>query len=277
MKSICFALFLIFQFQFVLTQNLELLWATDAVIDVPESVVYDEVNQCLYAGNIVGSPWDEDGKGFISKLSINGEVIERNWVDGFSAPKGLAIKDGKLYIADMKDLVEVDIEKKKVIKRYTLPVIERINDVALGPDGRIYCTDSKLYKVYVFDHNKLMVFLDNTGLSYLNGLTSSNGDLILASKNILKVNVKTKQIVELIPDTGMGIDGIEDIGNGWFIITSWGGEVKMVNVDGKQVSLLNTRILKMNTADIGINRADKTVYMPTFYDKRVIAFKYSIN
>ena len=47
-------------------------WQTDRVFSTPESVVYDAERHVLYVSNIDGSPSEIDGKGFISRLSMNG-------------------------------------------------------------------------------------------------------------------------------------------------------------------------------------------------------------
>ena len=59
-------------------QQLEEVWATDAIFDTPESVLVDRQNNCLYVSNIGGKePWVKDGNGFISKLGMDGKIIEK--------------------------------------------------------------------------------------------------------------------------------------------------------------------------------------------------------
>lgn len=59
-------------------------------------VIYDPVSNFIYVSNINGQPWDQDGNGFISKLDLDGKIVERQWVTGLSAPKGLGIHNGHL-------------------------------------------------------------------------------------------------------------------------------------------------------------------------------------
>ena len=44
-----------------------------------ESVLYDEKNDVLYVSNIDGAPDAKDGNGFISKISLDGSVIQQSW------------------------------------------------------------------------------------------------------------------------------------------------------------------------------------------------------
>ena len=71
-------------------------WSTDSVLKVPESVCYDVTEDILYVSNIEGKPTEKDGKGFISKVSPEGEVLDLKWVTGIDAPKGMGVYQGKL-------------------------------------------------------------------------------------------------------------------------------------------------------------------------------------
>ena len=79
-------------------------WITEAKLEVPESVKYYEEGQCIFVSNIVGSPANKDGVGFISKLSLKGEVMHLKWIEGLDAPKGMAINDGILYVSNINEL-----------------------------------------------------------------------------------------------------------------------------------------------------------------------------
>ncbi|HXS54648.1 MAG TPA: hypothetical protein VN726_00910, partial [Hanamia sp.] len=69
------------------------------------------------------------------------------------------------------------------------------------------------------------------------------------------------------------IDGIEPIGNGDFIVTSWAGYIYYVHANGKVETLLETHDQKINSADIGYNPEKKIVYVPTFLHKTIAAYK----
>jgi len=66
------------------------LWATDTILKVPESVLVDDKENCLWVSNIDGAANGKDGKGSISKLSKTGTPINLDWITGLNAPKGMA-------------------------------------------------------------------------------------------------------------------------------------------------------------------------------------------
>ena len=69
-----------------------------------------------------------------------------------------------------------------------------------------------------------------------------------------------------------GIDGIEPVGNGDFILTAWVGYIFYVTAAGSVETLLDTHLEKKNTADIGYDTAKRIVYVPTFNAKTVVAY-----
>ena len=58
--------------------HMEIAWETEKVFELPESVIYDSNNDVLYVSNITDHPFNKDGTGYISKLSLDGSIIEKN-------------------------------------------------------------------------------------------------------------------------------------------------------------------------------------------------------
>ena len=83
---------------------------------------------------------------------------------------------------------------------------------------------------------------------------------------------KNKKLTK-IADLPQGIDGIEPVGNLDFILTAWSGYIFYVNAVGKVETLLETHHDKMNTADIGYDPEKRIIYVPTFFAKKVVAYK----
>ena len=97
-------------------------------------------------------------------------------------------------------------------------------------------------------------------------------DLIFAEGKDLKKADANKKISSIATVTA-DIDGIEPIGNGDFIVTSWAGYIYYVHANGKVETLLETHDQKINSADIGYNPEKKIVYVPTFLHKTIAAYK----
>ena len=91
-----------------------------------------------------------------------------------------------------------------------------------------------------------------------------------AGKMFLKADAK-KQITKLA-ELPQGIDGIEPVDNGNFLLTAWAGYIWYVYTDGRIETLLETHQQKKNTADIGYDADKKIVYVPTFNAKTVVAY-----
>ena len=66
----------------------EKIWQAEG-LDEPESAVLDTSGGVLYVSNVNGDASAADGNGYISKLSLEGEILDKEWLTGLNAPKGL--------------------------------------------------------------------------------------------------------------------------------------------------------------------------------------------
>lgn len=246
------------------------LWETDTIISVPESVLPDLNKNILYVSLIDGGGWDEDGKGGVGKLSLSGKIIDTNFITGLNAPKGLGKFGNRLYAADISDVVVIDISKGKVEKKIAVPDASGLNDITVSNKGLVYVSDSKTNKIWKIENDQPSLFLEN--VNGANGLKAIGNDLIFAEgKDLKKADVNKK--IALIATVTEGIDGIEPLGNGDFLATSWVGYIYYVHANGKVETLLETHDQKINSADIGYNAAKKIVYVPTFLHKTIAAYQ----
>ena len=126
------------------------LWETTNDLKNPESVAYAPKQNVMFVSNVNGNPTQKDQNGFISKvLPSNGNIIELNWVTGLNAPKGVAISNNnsRLYVSDITDLVEIDIDNRK-INRFNAPGSVFLNDVVSDNQGNIYVSDTITNTIY---------------------------------------------------------------------------------------------------------------------------------
>ena len=100
------------------TYKVDKQWQTKKELRVPESVLYDESKNILYVSNINGKSTEKNGRGFISKVSLDGKIEVLKWATGLHAPKGSAIYKNKLYISDIDHLIEIDINTGKIVAKY---------------------------------------------------------------------------------------------------------------------------------------------------------------
>ena len=252
--------------------KLEKLWETDSVLKVPESVLFDGDNKVLYATNIDGTdPWAKDGKGSVAKVGLDGKVIATEWISGLHAPKGMGIYKGKLYVADLNELVVIDIAGGKIEKRIVVTDAVGLNDVSIGKSGNVYVSDSKAKKVFIVKDGVSELFLDT--LKGPNGVLMRGDDFyLLDAGGMFKMN-KDKTLTKITDGMDGGTDGIENISGNDFIVSCWQGVVWYVNADGSKEQLLDSRPDKKNTADIGMDAKNKIIYVPTFWRNTIVAYR----
>src|SRR4030095_5303911 len=101
----------------------------------PESVYLDEGSGYLYVTQINGQPGEKDGNGRISKLGLDGSVVSADWVTGLNAPKGQRSFGGTLWVADIDEVLGIDLASAKITSRIKIDGAKFLNDVAAGPDG----------------------------------------------------------------------------------------------------------------------------------------------
>lgn len=258
------------QFSQAQKHTLVQLWSTDAVVATPESVLPDLKDNKLYVSLIDGEPWGVDGRGGIGRMTNTGTNYDSLWFTGLNAPKGLGVYRNKLYAADISDVVVVDVPTAKLIRKIPIEGASGLNDITVTEGGIVYVSDSKTGRIWKITDDKPSLYLEN--ITGANGLKAVKDDLYFAKgPAFMKADAK-KNIVQ-IADVGQAIDGIEPIGNGDFLVTSWSGYIFYVYANGQTELLLDTHEQKKNTADIGYDPVKKIVYVPTFFDRRIVAYQ----
>ena len=114
------------------SNKLKKAWSTPAGLNVPESSHYNPSDKIIYVSNIVGKHNVKDGEAFISKLNAKGEFIEKEWVKGLNAPKGISCSKTKLYVTDIDRVVEISLSTGKILKEYRNSKSKSLNDVCVA-------------------------------------------------------------------------------------------------------------------------------------------------
>jgi sugar lactone lactonase YvrE len=222
-------------------------------------------------------PRKKDGNGFISKIGIDGKILDLHWVDGLSSPKGLAISGDTLYAADVDEIVAIDINKGEITKKYSMAGMKMLNDIASAPDGTIYTADTDANKIYKYSNGRISEWLTE-GLNGPNGLLVDGSRLLLASQGsndfaTIDLLTKTKKVVTegVNHADGIAFTGIQ----GYYLVSDWGGEIYMINPDFSKVSIINTKEQKWNSADIAFVPEFNLLLVPTFFKNCITAYKLS--
>jgi len=240
------------------TLSVKPLWTTDPVLTTVESVIYDPANDVLYAANIAGDPSAKDGNGSIGKVGMDGKVIAAEWVKGMDAPKGMGIYNGKLYVADIDRIHEVDIAGGTIANTYAVDSAKFLNDITVDGGGKVYASVTKWL----------------TGLDGPNGLLSEGDNMMVAQWNqkTLSIVGADKQIT-MKTDSIENPDGIEALGNGGYLVSSWNGMVTYVDPDWKNTLIIDTRADSVSAADIEYVKEKNMLLVPTFFKNTVMAYE----
>lgn len=113
----------------------------------PESVACDAKNKALYVSQFVSAlkPTEKDGKGRISKVGLDGKMIEEQFLPAqggvLNKPKGIWVAGNRLWTTDI-DVVWVFDTKTKKGRKVDLPGAQFANDPTV--QGKtLYVSDNR--------------------------------------------------------------------------------------------------------------------------------------
>ena len=257
----------------------------------PESAPWDGPTGSFYVSNIGPGPIDPLGRepdGYISKLSASGRLTTAKWVTGLRSPKGIHRRGDDLLVADVGQLVVIDVAGAKIRETVDLDALgaKFPNDVTVDDrTGDAYVSDTGRNAIYRVPAGggPPEIWLESEALTQPNGLFLDGDRLVVASSGtdpdgdgpatrgpgrILVVDRATKTVAPLGDMAPLGnLDGIEKLDSDW-IVTDNAGHVWRVTPDGKPTDLGRVA----NAADLGLRRGDRVAAVPTLSDNTVEVF-----
>lgn len=262
---------------FAMTAQAETIWSAEG-FDWPESAIVLQETGQIVVSNMVGSPLEPDGNGFLSLLSASGEVIEKQWITGMHAPKGMAIAGGHLFAADLDTLRIVDLATGTLVNSIKVDGAGLLNDVTSDGEN-VYISDMLTHTIWRYSDGSVEPILQGGSLTHPNGLlwdqdrllignwgpgmkedfsTDAPGDLIAWTPGTDKVEVIVSQLAN--------IDGVIRL-NGKFLVNDWiTGEIFEVSDSG---DVSKTAQFGQGLADIGAG--DGVILMPHMLTGKVEA------
>jgi hypothetical protein len=272
----------------VAAETPELVWETGGFVG-PESIVLDTARGEYYVSNMgTFGEGATPGDGFISRVSLDGKILELKWVTGFADPKGLALANGRLYVGDDPGLAEVDIATGK-IHAWHAPEDGKgdFNDCTADADGNVYVSSGRLGTIFRLRGGNLEAWhkLDRSKTGWLNGLKAEKDRLLLGGWS-LRVADGTEQLGHIstisFADQSLGrlgtepvchVDGLEPDGRGGYTVTDWlTGDAMHVTADGKPTKIMN---LGQGTADHAYVIDEKLLLIPQMMENKVRAYRWS--
>lgn len=261
-------------------------WTATEGMQGPESVYLDSDSGILFVSQMgEGGGKAKDGDGWISKMTPDGKMVKNKWVTGFDAPKGLRSHDGVLWVSDIDKMISIKIATGKVLSRITVPGATFLNDVAIGPDGTVYVSDTLVSRIITIKDGKSAVFMKGRALDNPNGLLVMDGKLIIGSwgldvaddfstktpGRVLSVDLKTKKITPVSKGPVGNIDGIEPDGEGGFFVTDWFvGKLLHVSPAGATTTLMT---FGQGTADLAVLPKQRLIIIPEMLKNQLTAFQ----
>lgn len=271
-------IFLILLFSFNV-QGRAVRWIVKENIKNPESVYYDKTNDLIFVSNIDGGGDKKDGNGHISLLSPKGKLLESFWVKDLNAPKGMRSNDNTLYVSDIDELVEIDIKKRAVIKKYKIEGAKFLNDIAIDYAGNVYVSDTLTSKIHVLKNGKISTFVEGDKYESPNGLLYYKEELYVAAwglttdwstkvnGRLYKINLKSKDISYISKEPLGHLDGLERTKEGNFIVSDWSaGSVYEITPKGKTKKIHQG---PKGLADIGWIQDKGILLVPLMKDNKI--------
>lgn len=195
----------------------------------PESVVQGELGD-IYVSEING--FNQDGDGTIKRIDANGKISI--FAKGMDDPKGLALMNGKLYVADKTRILEVT--KNGNWQVYTpetaFPFTPQfLNDLESDSNGNLYVSDSgdlkaggAIYKISKEGHVTTVVDRSNPAVLAPNGLLLEGRNQLLsvdfASGILYRINLDSGKMSTVAKGFGGG-DGIIKTRAGNIYVSDW--------------------------------------------------------
>jgi sugar lactone lactonase YvrE len=263
----------------------DVVWTLEG-LETPESVYFDEARDTLYVSNIAGEMLEKDGNGFISRVGLDGQMLEARWVTGLDAPKGLVSDGTTLYVSDIDRLVAIDIEAGEISEIWPIEGAVFLNDTAVDGAGRVYSSDTITNKIYVLSNGELSLIAEGEALQHPNGLNVNDGRLVVAGwgqglkddlttevgGHLLTVDLETGTVSSLGSGAPVGnLDGLEPDGKGNWIVTDWiAGAVFRIAEDGTATMLLD---LDMGSADLEYIADRSLLIVPMMLNNTLIAYR----
>lgn len=260
----------------------QIAWLGD--LHQPESVRYDPEQDVFFISNMVGFGSVKDGNGYIVQVRANdlsiGKIFAQSGRAGvvLDAPKGMTLDGDTLWVCDIDKMRAID--RRTGVALGTLDLAPYgallLNDVTMAGDGAMYITDTGILmtdkgviykgadKIFRVAGGKVSIVASGAGLMRPNGVTwDKEADRLI----VVTFDPFHSQMYSLAPNGGRRLlakgngkfDGIEPLGGGRFMVSSWNDSSVRLLGNGE-----NRRIASgvLSPADIGYDTRRSRLAIP---------------
>lgn len=202
-----------------------------------ESIGCDPQNNAFYASEFGSklAPLEKDGAGYISKWSLEGKLVEKNFLpaagEKMDKPKGIWVQGNRLWTTDIDSVWIFDLETKKG-RKLAIPGAQFANDPAVRGHA-LYVTDNRGDQVFRiapadFLHMKgdpeIATVFKGAGVNP-NGIWPSQSIAIVgfagadAPRAIYRLDENRQP--QAVSDPIGRLDGVYELKDGSLLVTDW--------------------------------------------------------
>ena len=221
----------------------------------------------------------EDNNGFISKVDTNGRLIKLKWIEGgkggvkLSAPKGMAIADGLLYVVDVGNVRVFDRGSGKLTRTIVVKDASFLNDITAGPGGVLYLSDTGFERVaagfrpsgtdavYRIDNMGVTPYYKTPQLGFPTGLLADTIGVWVANRSgaLFRIMPGRQKDKEYKLPKGL-LDGVVKTNDGRLMVSSWDGRCVYGQQEDKSFVEVADQI--NSPADIGYDSKRNRLLIP---------------
>ncbi|KCZ50899.1 NHL repeat-containing protein [Hyphomonas pacifica] len=228
-----------------------------------------------FISSVNGPGNQKDGNGYVSLISPDGEMVKRYWGAKLDAPKGMAILNDTLYVADIDKIAMLDLETGNPAGSIRVEGAAFLNDMTTWGDA-VYVSDSGTATIHKISDGTSEVWLQDEAL--LGGVNGLLGD----GERLLVATMKTGTLFSAARDgtlteiaTGMeNADGIGLVPGGGYLVSSWPGQIHYVAENGAVTTLYDVEAEEGPTQN-DLTVIGDTVIVPNMRQNTVTLWKVS--
>lgn len=237
----------------------------------PEGVA-EAPDGALFISNVNGEGDARDGNGFISRVSRTGEILDLKFIEGLDGPKGMAVHEGNLYVADI-DIVRIfDAATGEALDGAPIEGARFLNDVTVWQDD-VFVSDSGTGRIWRFTGTSIDLWRDGEELDGVNGLLGSGDKMFVSTMTAGSLFEASASGGWRTIATGMmdadGI-GVIDGKHRGFLVSSWPGKIHHVSAKGAVTTIVDTTEAKILQNDLTM--IDGLVIVPNWEPGTVTAW-----